>query len=147
MPDTNGHGIDSLAGSPSCRRLVVTLPLIGSAGCDAYQPTTLVAKPFCDRMFHSALVLRVVLDETCKPEPSGFGSTKLSTPCLSAVLPVVIELQRSGESLGSSVPRSAREPASTKRRRFGILPAANSLLIRIQSAASQPMMRSRVAVR
>ena len=146
-PGRSGHASNSLACSPSCRRFVTTPPRMGSAGCEAYQPTTLVVRLFWLRMFQSAFVLRVELDETCSPDPSGLGSTKFSTPCLSAVLPVVIEVQSSGESFGSSVPRSARAPDSTRRRRLGILPAANSRLIRIQSAASQPMTSRRLAGR
>jgi len=51
-------------------------------------------------MFHSALVLRELASTGWMPWPSARGCVKPSTPCLSAVLPVAMEVHMIGDSGG-----------------------------------------------
>ena len=98
-------------------------------------------------MFQSALVVRVV-DEMMRRVPfSGSGSTKFSTPCLSAVLPVAMLVQSKGESFGSSEVMSPRTPRWMSPCRFGITPCTSSGSMSFQSAASQPITSTFLAIR
>ena len=142
-PLISGQGALTELGACSIRRLLTHVPLIGSAGCEAYQPTACTRSALCVRMFQSALVLRVVLADTRTPSPDGFGSTKFRMPCLSAVLPVAMVDHSSGESLGSMVRRFARVPAAISAARLGICPRASSGSMICQSAASQPRIKRR----
>jgi hypothetical protein len=89
------------------------VPAIGSAGCEANQFTTTLRSPDCERIFHSALLLREVLLTGRMPLPSGEGSTNPRMSCLSARLPVAIEFQRMGERIGCSVAICPLTPFST----------------------------------
>ena len=80
--------------------VAIAAPLIGSAGWVAYQAMLCVRSPDWVRMFQSALVLRLVLVAGWICLPSGVGSTNERTPCLSPHLPVAIDVQRIGESIG-----------------------------------------------
>ena len=118
-------------------------PRIGSAGCDAYHPTTFERRPHCVRMFHSAFARRLVLAVVRMPAPSGSGSVNPSTPCASARLPVAMVFQRIGERIGRVVARLPAAPRSSRPASVGIRPCASSGSIICQSAASQPTRSTR----
>jgi hypothetical protein len=119
-------------------------PLIGSAGWLGHHPVTMLRSPFWLRMFHSALHFRERLVTGCTPRPSAEGSLNPCTPCLNGRLPVAMEVHSIGDSGGCRVVICAIAPFSTSRWRLGILPASISGLMTFQSAASQPMSRTRI---
>ncbi len=101
---------------------VIITPLIGSAGLVANQPTMLDLSPFWLRMFQIALHLREVLRTGPMPVPSGKGSVKPQMPCLSARLPVAMEVHSIGESTGCIVARLPRTPPLMSWAKAGIWP-------------------------
>ena len=115
------------------------LLLFGSAGWLGHQPTTLHCSSDCMRMFQTALHLREVTETGRMPRKPGAGSVKPRMPCLSASLPVAIEVQSMGDMGGSRVARLPITPRLIKLSRAGILPASSRGWITFQSAASQPI--------
>ena len=89
-------------------------------------PTTFERKPHCVSMFHSALHLRLVLDEGRTPPPSGFGSVKPWTPCCAGRLPVAIEFHNIGERIGRVVARFPQAPVPMSDAVVGISPCSIS---------------------
>src|SRR3984893_9318994 len=126
--------------------LVTQTPLIGSQGWLANQPSTCLRNPDWVRIFQIALHRRLVL-VTGRTPPSGSGSIKPWTPCLSARFPVAIEFQSMGDSIGCSESSLPITPAETNRSRFGISPASRSGWLIFQSAASQRRKRTFFASR
>ena len=76
------------------------------------------------------------------PLPSACGWVKPSTPCLSAVLPMVIEVRMIGDRGGSRLARLPMAPCSIMAFSVGILPWSIRGWIAFQSAASQPTRRT-----
>src|SRR5204863_8269298 len=136
VPGASGQGAPGPGGT-TAKRLDTHTPLIGSAGCDAYQLTQWVPRPLWVRMFHNALVVRLVLDAARMPSPSGRGSVKPWMPCLCGRFPVATDVHSIGDSIGWSDARLPHTPRSRKPFTFGMSPRSTSGRMTFQSAASQ----------
>src|SRR5262245_45312894 len=117
-----------------------------SAGWLGHQPTTFVLIPFCVRIFHSAFTFLEVLSDARTLIVFGSGSTKPRMPCLSPSLPVAIDVHSIGDKGGSNVARFPITPLFTSDSSVGISPWSISRLITFQSAASQPMSKTFLAL-
>ena len=67
----------------------------------------------CVRIFQTAFTLRVELDVGRTAPVVGSGSVKPRIPCLSARMPVAIEVHSMGDRIGCSVARFPITPSST----------------------------------
>ena len=81
-------------------RLETITPRTASAGWLACQPQTTERRPHWERMFHSALQVRVRVPTGRTPARSGVGSMNPRTPWAYARLPVAMLVHRMGESMG-----------------------------------------------
>ena len=92
-------------------------------------------------MFQKALVRRTVDVIGMRPPVFGLSTMNHVMPCLSAVLPVAIEVHRMGDSMGSMEANFALVPSRSRLARWGRSPAAIRRSRMLQSAPSMPTMR------
>jgi hypothetical protein len=118
-----------------------------SAGNVTSQPTKPERSPKSPRMFHRAFVLRLSLVIGAIVPVRSSNARKSSTPWAGGSLPVAIEVQMSGESMGSYVRSRPEIPSSSNLARWGMRPLSISSSTTSQSAPSQPIttMRGRTS--
>src|SRR5262249_55616203 len=79
----------------------------------------------------------------CPPETGiswpSFSAVKLPIPCLSCVLPVAMEVQSTGDLVGTKLFKGPEEPPWINFWMFGSFPSLNGFCIRFQLAPSIPI--------